>query len=70
MLPEHRRRGLGTRLYERAWEQARALDAQVIETVVPASNQDGCASPSSTASSRSNAVCCARATPCTGSTYV
>ncbi|WP_328859476.1 GNAT family N-acetyltransferase [Streptomyces sp. NBC_00306] len=41
VLLEHRRRGLGTRLYERAWEQARALDAQVIETVVPASNPDG-----------------------------
>lgn len=41
VLPEHRRRGLGTRLYERALAQARALDAQVIETVVLASNQDG-----------------------------
>ncbi|MFE7752639.1 GNAT family N-acetyltransferase [Streptomyces sp. NPDC057428] len=41
VLPEYRRRGLGTRLYERALEQARALDAQVIETVVLASNPDG-----------------------------
>ncbi|MFE5812963.1 GNAT family N-acetyltransferase [Streptomyces sp. NPDC056479] len=41
VLPEHRRRGLGTRLYERALEQARSLDAQVIETVVLASNPDG-----------------------------
>ncbi|WP_328417705.1 GNAT family N-acetyltransferase [Streptomyces violaceus] len=41
VLPEHRRRGLGTRLYERALDQARALNAQVIETVVLASNPDG-----------------------------
>jgi GNAT superfamily N-acetyltransferase len=41
VLPEHRRRGLGTRLYERAMGQARAWDAQVIETVVLASNPDG-----------------------------
>ncbi|MER8073394.1 GNAT family N-acetyltransferase [Streptomyces sp. NPDC094034] len=41
VLPEHRRHGLGTRLYERALGQARALDAQVIETVVLASNPDG-----------------------------
>ncbi|MFI1067877.1 GNAT family N-acetyltransferase [Streptomyces spororaveus] len=41
VLPEYRRRGLGTRLYERARDQARALDAQVIETVVLASNPDG-----------------------------
>ncbi|MFE0106450.1 GNAT family N-acetyltransferase [Streptomyces sp. NPDC059009] len=41
VLPEHRRHGLGTRLYERTLGQARALDAQVIETVVLASNPDG-----------------------------
>ncbi|MEO3752138.1 GNAT family N-acetyltransferase [Streptomyces sp. B6B3] len=41
VLPEHRRRGLGTRLYERALDQARALDAEVIETVVLAANPDG-----------------------------
>lgn len=41
VLPEYRRRGLGTRLYERALGQARALDAKVIETVVLASNTDG-----------------------------
>ncbi|MFG2894446.1 GNAT family N-acetyltransferase [Streptomyces sp. NPDC048248] len=41
VLPEHRCRGFGTRLYERALDQARALDAQVIETVVLASNPDG-----------------------------
>jgi GNAT superfamily N-acetyltransferase len=41
VLPEYRRRGLGTHLYERALGQARALDAQVIETVVLASNPDG-----------------------------
>lgn len=41
VLPEYRRRGLGTRLYQRALGQARALDAQVIETVVLASNPDG-----------------------------
>ncbi|MFJ6614457.1 GNAT family N-acetyltransferase [Streptomyces sp. NPDC091289] len=41
VLPEHRRRGFGTRLYERALGQARELDAQVIETVVLASNTDG-----------------------------
>ncbi|MFK8911417.1 GNAT family N-acetyltransferase [Streptomyces sp. YS-3] len=41
VLPEHRRRGFGTRLYERALAQARALDAQLIETVVLGSNEDG-----------------------------
>ncbi|WP_030852850.1 GNAT family N-acetyltransferase [Streptomyces sp. NRRL F-4474] len=41
ILPEYRRRGLGTRLSQRALGQARALDAQVIETVVLASNPDG-----------------------------
>ncbi|MFF8633922.1 GNAT family N-acetyltransferase [Streptomyces pilosus] len=41
VLPEFRRRGLGARLYERALEQARALGAQVVETVVLASNPDG-----------------------------
>ncbi len=41
VLPGFRRRGLGTRLYERALAQAHALDARVIETVVLASNPDG-----------------------------
>ncbi|MFI8391018.1 GNAT family N-acetyltransferase [Streptomyces sp. NPDC085540] len=41
VLPQHRRRGLGTQLYERALDQARALDPQAIETVVLASNPDG-----------------------------
>ncbi|WP_046777034.1 GNAT family N-acetyltransferase [Streptomyces yangpuensis] len=41
VLPEYRRRGLGTRLYQRALGQASALGAQVIETVVLASNPDG-----------------------------
>ncbi|MFK0238025.1 GNAT family N-acetyltransferase [Streptomyces vinaceus] len=41
VLPQHRRRGLGTQLYERALGQARALDPQAIETVVLASNPDG-----------------------------
>ncbi|WP_202197125.1 GNAT family N-acetyltransferase, partial [Streptomyces spororaveus] len=41
VLPGYRRRGVGTRLYKRVLGQARALDAQVIETVVLASNPDG-----------------------------
>ncbi|MEU1533609.1 GNAT family N-acetyltransferase [Streptomyces fagopyri] len=41
VLPEHRGRGFGEELYERGLEQARALGAEVIETVVLASNEDG-----------------------------
>ncbi|MEU6482210.1 GNAT family N-acetyltransferase [Streptomyces sp. NPDC047017] len=41
VLPEHRHRGIGTQLYERALGQARALDPQVSETVVLASHPDG-----------------------------
>ncbi|MEU0627685.1 GNAT family N-acetyltransferase [Streptomyces sp. NPDC005989] len=41
VLPEYRRRGFGTRLYEHALSHARTLDAQAIETVVLASNPDG-----------------------------
>src|SRR6185369_8674089 len=38
ILPEHRRRGLGDRLYQRALATARTLGAEAIETVVLASN--------------------------------
>ncbi|MER5407921.1 GNAT family N-acetyltransferase [Streptomyces sp. NPDC002769] len=41
VLPEHRGRGFGGELYERGLGQARALGAEVIETVVLASNEDG-----------------------------
>ncbi|QNE76094.1 GNAT family N-acetyltransferase [Streptomyces finlayi] len=41
VLPEHRRRGFGTELYERSLKRARTLGAQVIETVVLASGTDG-----------------------------
>jgi len=41
ILPEHRRRGLGDRLYQRALATARTLGAEAIETVVLASNADG-----------------------------
>ncbi|MFF2993032.1 GNAT family N-acetyltransferase [Streptomyces sp. NPDC057950] len=41
VLPGHRGRGFGGELYERALEQARTLGAEVIETVVLASNSDG-----------------------------
>jgi L-amino acid N-acyltransferase YncA len=41
VLPEHRRQGFGTELYERAMAQARELDAQEIETVVLSSNEEG-----------------------------
>jgi GNAT superfamily N-acetyltransferase len=41
VLPDHRRQGIGTRLYERELAEARALGADVIETVVLASNEDG-----------------------------
>ncbi|MFD0265555.1 GNAT family N-acetyltransferase [Streptomyces sp. NPDC127106] len=41
MLPEHRRQGLGTQLYAHALAEARRLGADVIETVVLESNEDG-----------------------------
>lgn len=41
VLPEYRRQGYGSRLYGRGLEQARALGAGAIETVVLESNQDG-----------------------------
>lgn len=41
VLPEHRRQGLGTRLYEHGLAQARALGAGAVETVVLESNPDG-----------------------------
>ena len=41
VLPGHRGRGLGERLYQRALARARDLGAQVIDTVVLASNEDG-----------------------------
>jgi GNAT superfamily N-acetyltransferase len=41
VLPEHRRQGFGEELYERGLERARSLGAEMIETVVLASNEDG-----------------------------
>jgi GNAT superfamily N-acetyltransferase len=41
VLPAHRRQGFGEQLYRRGLEQAHALGATVIETVVLASNEDG-----------------------------
>ncbi|MDX3760144.1 GNAT family N-acetyltransferase [Streptomyces mirabilis] len=41
VLSGHRRQGFGEELYERGLKQARALGADVIETVVLASNEDG-----------------------------
>jgi GNAT superfamily N-acetyltransferase len=41
VLPEHRRRGIGAEFYRRALEQARALGAGEIETIVWAANVDG-----------------------------
>jgi GNAT superfamily N-acetyltransferase len=41
VLPAHRRRGIGAQLYARGLEQARKLGADVIETVVLATNPDG-----------------------------
>ncbi|MFG2575646.1 GNAT family N-acetyltransferase [Streptomyces sp. NPDC048481] len=41
VLPGHRGRGFGAELYERGLAQARQLGAEVIETVVLASNTDG-----------------------------
>lgn len=41
VLPEFRRRGFGTALYEKGLDQARVLGARVIETCVLAVNEDG-----------------------------
>ena len=41
VLPDHRRRGFGEQLYQRALAAARELDAAAIETVVLATNEDG-----------------------------
>ncbi|MBQ1089039.1 GNAT family N-acetyltransferase [Streptomyces sp. B93] len=41
VLPAHRRRGIGTALYERGVAHARVLGAEVIDTVVLAANADG-----------------------------
>ncbi|MFF4188543.1 GNAT family N-acetyltransferase [Streptomyces sp. NPDC001691] len=41
VLPPHRRRGFGEELYERALNQAQELGAEMIETVVLSSNEDG-----------------------------
>ncbi|HLL34541.1 MAG TPA: GNAT family N-acetyltransferase [Streptomyces sp.] len=41
VLPAHRRQGYGEQLYARGLERARELGAEVIETVVLASNEDG-----------------------------
>ncbi|BFV60356.1 hypothetical protein KCMC57_up54600 [Kitasatospora sp. CMC57] len=41
VLREHRRRGIGARLYGHALAYARSLGAAVIETVVLESNRDG-----------------------------
>lgn len=41
VLAEHRRQGFGEELYARGLERARTLGADVIETVVLASNVDG-----------------------------
>ncbi|MFI8420148.1 GNAT family N-acetyltransferase [Streptomyces sp. NPDC085479] len=41
ILPEHRRRGFGTVLYERGLGHARTLGGAGVETVVLASNEEG-----------------------------
>jgi GNAT superfamily N-acetyltransferase len=41
VLPEHRRRGFGEQIYQYALARARQLGAQVIETVVLETNEDG-----------------------------
>jgi GNAT superfamily N-acetyltransferase len=41
VLPQYRRRGFGTELYERSLAHARVLGARVIETCVLAANEDG-----------------------------
>lgn len=43
VLPERRRRGFGAEIYTHGLDQARTLDADVIETVILASNEDGLA---------------------------
>ena len=41
ILPEYRRQGLGTALYEHALAKAKTLDPEVIETVVWGANTEG-----------------------------
>ncbi|KUJ38940.1 acetyltransferase [Streptomyces sp. NRRL F-5122] len=41
VLPGHRRRGFGGQLYDRGAELARRLGAEVIETIVLGTNEDG-----------------------------
>nr|WP_232029414.1 GNAT family N-acetyltransferase [Streptomyces lincolnensis] len=41
VLPGCRRRGFGTALYEKGLDRARVLGARVVETCVPAANEDG-----------------------------
>ncbi len=41
VLAEHRRQGFGRELYERCLARAREQNAEVIETIVLASNEDG-----------------------------
>jgi GNAT superfamily N-acetyltransferase len=41
VLAPHRRNGFGEQLYERSLDRARGQGAQVIETVVLSSNEDG-----------------------------
>jgi GNAT superfamily N-acetyltransferase len=41
ILPEHRRRGYGEKLFSEALKVARALDGAALETTVLASNLDG-----------------------------
>jgi GNAT superfamily N-acetyltransferase len=41
VLPEHRRKGFGQRMYTEALAMAYGLGARVIETVVLATNEDG-----------------------------
>ena len=41
VLPDHRRQGFGEQIYLRALARARESGAEVIETVVLASNEDG-----------------------------
>jgi GNAT superfamily N-acetyltransferase len=41
VLPRHRGRGWGTRLYEHGLAEARRLGAETVETIILASNVDG-----------------------------
>ncbi|SDJ91069.1 GNAT family N-acetyltransferase [Streptomyces indicus] len=41
VLPGHRRKGFGAELYRRGLARARALGAEIIETVVLAENEEG-----------------------------